>query len=318
MFVSDSLISYKTSESGYRPVRHRQAGQVKRKKEKKKKKEGRRGPRAYRVQPIDLLGLWCLVTTTTTTVHTVRTHASTAEKASGGRSADGATERAHLRLGGAFARFPRGLERLKCALRLLPCRPVPRLELGLVRVDECTWVLHAQRRRLRANRHTVGYRDRRRNGGGGATTWRRKLAEVCVRIELGEQLLLLLLRIAVAGLLRLLIAVASLLRLLLRWIARVLSLNLRLGVARGERVDLAEELLTIRVRRLEARRRVWGLLQLWLVLRLLLLLLLLLRPLWLLRILLGVPCGICADKPRRLVRRLLLLLLLLRPAGRVL
>lgn len=73
-------------------------------------------------------------------------------------------------------------------------------------------------------------------------------------------LLLLLLRgiaTAISGLLRLrllLIAVACGCCLLLRWIVRVLALQLGLWVACGEGVDLANELLlTETTRRLEIR-----------------------------------------------------------------
>ena len=194
----------------------------------------------YRIQPVDLLRLWRLVTTT------IRAIRSTAEKAgrggAGGRSADGTAQGADLRLGGALACLPRGLEGLEHALHLSPCRRVPRLKLGLVRVDEDARVLHAGWRRTHS---AVGY-GRKRGGAG----WRGELlSEVCVRVELGEQLLLLR-GIAVAGLLRLLVAVA---RGLLRWVVGVLALHLQLWVARGEGVDLTDKLLTVRASRLEIR-----------------------------------------------------------------
>ena len=203
----------------------------------------------YRIQPVNLLRLWRLVSTT------IRAIRSTAEKAgrggAGRRSADGTAQGADLRLGGALACLPRGLEGLEHALHLSPCRRVPRLELGLVRVDEDARVLHARWRRAH---RAVGYR--RKRGGAG---WRGELlSEVRVGVKLGEQVLLLLLLllllrgIAVAGLLRLLVAVAS---GLLRWIVGVLALHLQLWVACGEGVDLTDKLLAVRARRLEIR---WG------------------------------------------------------------
>ena len=182
----------------------------------------------------------------------IRAIRSTAKKAgrggAGGRSADGTAQGPHLRLGGALACFPRRLERLEHALHLSPSRRVPRLKLGLVRVDEHARMLHAGW--WRAHR-AIGY-GRERGGAG----WRGELlSEVCVGVELGEQLLLMLLLrgIAVAGLLRLLVAVAG---GLLRWVVSVLTLHLQLWVARGEGVDLTAKLLTVSARRLEIRWRI--------------------------------------------------------------
>ena len=176
----------------------------------------------YRVQPIDLLRLRCRVSPA---IRAIRTAKKASSGGTGGRGTNGTTEGAHLRLGGALACLPRGLERLEYALYLPPRRRVPRLELGLVRMDKYARVLHARWRRADS---AVGYGDHR---GAGAAAGRRRewLSEICVRIKLGEQLLLLLLLLlrgvaVAAGWLGLLIAVAG--SCLLRRIVRVLALHL--------------------------------------------------------------------------------------------
>lgn len=138
------------------------------------------------------------------------------------------------------------------------------------------------------------------------------MSEVGVGIKLREQLLLLMLRIAIAGLLGLLLLLLLLITVFfwsLRWVTGMIllwwCLHVGLWVAG---VHLADELLAER-RGLVTGRRV-RYLHLRMV-RLLLLLLLLLWPLWLLGVLLGVSGGICTYESGRL-------LLLLRPANGVL
>ncbi len=180
----------------------------------------------YRVQSIDLLRLRRLISPT---VRTVRTKTSTTSEKAGGRraaggcwGANGSTQGANLRLGGALARLPRGLERLVHVLHLLPCRWIPRLELDFVRLNEHARVLHAWW--WRAYR-TVGYGNHR--GSWGCAAWRGELSHVYVRIELGEQVLLLLLLRGIAGvvgLLGLLLLIAVAWGCLLRWIVSILAL----------------------------------------------------------------------------------------------
>ena len=215
---------------------------------------------AYRVQSIDLLRLRCLVYPTT--IRAISTISTTSAEKAGARggSTDGTAECAHLDLGRALARLPCGLEGLEGALHLRPRLRVPRLELGLVSVDECTRVLHARRLLLRLGRWHHGAVGKRARDGGCAGVGRRELlSEVCVGIELGDELLLLLLMRWVAAVARLLGLLLLIAVCLLCRIAGVLRLRLHLTwVTGGEWVDLAGELITKVTRlsgRLIARRR---------------------------------------------------------------
>ena len=96
--------------------------------------------KTYLVKSIDLLRLGVLVCTAA--IRAIRAYIASEKAGRGG--ADCTAERADLRLCGTLAGLPCDLEGLEGVLHLLPRRRVPRLEPGLVRVDELARVLHAR------------------------------------------------------------------------------------------------------------------------------------------------------------------------------